>query len=410
MGEGSDRDAGGPPPAETVAVANDDELDPSSRARRRRGRIAVALLVLVGVVGAATALALTIPGGDGDGNGATKKPSLQSPAAMKVFAALGTTTAAGSFTATYELHSTFGSQQPDAPTCPPVERSTAPPRSADVSVGCIAISSPVASPVAITGVATINQDPYRMRSVSDVTGFGAITVHVDGTRLWETGGGNYGEGTSGASISGFANLVEGTLGPGPGALTMLTIASPNGYLNLSKEAVSGVSPAGTGTVDGVPVTYFDVDVKPAQLLDVPGLTGEQMKTIREALAVLDAAGYRGTTTKVGVGADGLIRETTSVATFADGSRQTSHTTFSEFGCAGIVELPGDPPSSAAPAPCPTPTTPTTPTTAAAAAPTTVVVPPPTVPPGPGTTVTSVPNTSSTTATSTTTTTGPGAGG
>ena len=92
-----------------------------------------------------------------------------------------------------------------------------------------------------------------MVATSQVTGFGSIVVHVDGTRLWEQGGGMYGyngfpDGASGDGnkISGFANLVSGTLGQGPGTLTMLTLANPNGYLNLQKAAVSGVTLRGPG--------------------------------------------------------------------------------------------------------------------------------------------------------------------
>ena len=62
---------------------------------------------------------------------------------------------------------------------------------------------------------------------------------------------------------------------------MITLASPNGYLHLEKAAVSGVTPDGTGTVDGAPVTYYEVDVDPAKLLDIPGLSGEQTKTIND---------------------------------------------------------------------------------------------------------------------------------
>jgi hypothetical protein len=406
MVEGRDRDFGRPQPAETVAAAPGDDVDPSPRRRGRRGPIAVALVALLAVVGVAGAIALTRP--DDDGHRAPNE-NLKTPAAQKVLAALGTTTAAGSFTATYEIHSTPATTPSTEQSCPPPPPAV-PAGSAGAARGCIVIVDGGGSPVTITGVATIDKDPYRMRSVSDVTGFGQIITRVDDTRLWETGGGNYGmsprgDDGPGAPISGFAGLVEGTLGRGPGALTMLTIASPNGYLNLSKEAVSGVSPAGTGTVDGVPVTYFDIDVRPQQLLDVPGLTGEQTKTIREALAVLEDVGYRETKTRVGIDAAGLIRETSSVATFADGSRQTSRTTFSEFGCAGIVELPGDPPSTEAAAPCAdaastdTSTTPA-PTVHVGASPTT------TVSPGPSTTTIPASG-SSTTASSTTTTTGPG---
>lgn len=392
-------------PAETVAVSELD--DPDRSPRGRRGRVVAGLVALLCVVGMAVAVAAT--GGDRGGDDRADDPIVKTPsppktpAALEVFAALGTTTASGSFNATYEFHSTPGSGSDDnAPSsCGDIRKHTAPDGSVSESQTCVAIGAYSSSPVTITGRSTINIDPYRMISVSDVTGFGEITVRVDGTRLWETGGGNYGmtgrpgADTAGAPISGFADLVAGTLGPGPGALTMLTIASPNGYLNLQKEAVSGVTPAGAGVVDGVPVTYFEVVIDPARLLTISGLTDEQVKTIREALAQLKAAGYRSTTTKVGIDAAGLIRETTSVADFEDGSRQTSHTVLSNFGCAGFVRLPGDPPSSAVAAPCAS-TTPTTPTTTVAPTSTT------TMPPSPDTS-TSVPQGSMSPSTSVSTT-------
>ena len=238
------------------------------------------------------------------------------------------------------------------------------------------------APVTITGRATINTDPYRMMAESQVTGFGAITVRVDGTRLWETGGGNYGlDGRGlgdGEPMSGFASLVSGTLGEGPGALTMLTLASPNGYLNLQKEAVAGVTAAGVGTVDGAPVTYYEVTIDPARLLEVPGLTGEQTKTINAGARPAGSdPGYETRTTKVGIDAAGLIRETTTVNTFSDGSSQTTRSTFSNFGCAGIVALPGDPEITTEPTPCAAtvPTAPIPTTTIPPSTDTTVTVPP-----------------------------------
>lgn len=371
MGEGRGiGDPGGSqPPVDLAAVSEIDQLDRSPR--RRRGRIAVALTASVCVVAVAVAVVAAQP--DGADRHRADRKVVKGPEAQAVFAALGETTASGSYDATYEFHTTPGAQPPLPPdACSGrVIESSGPDGSRQqsrVAVGSCAYAPTQA--IAIAGRATINTDPYRMISSSDVTGFGPITVRVDGTRLWETGGGNYGltgrggDKDQGAPISGFASLVMGTLGPGPGALTMLTIASPNGYLNLQKEAVSGVTAAGTGVVDGVPVTSYEVTIDPAKLLDVPGLRSEQSKTITEALAQLRGAGYRDTTTKVGIDAAGLIRETTSVAKFDDGTQMTSHTVLSNFGCAGIVHLPGDPPSTTAPAPCvpPPPTTTVAPST------------------------------------------------
>src|SRR5262245_43840693 len=121
MDDGRDNDSVRPQPAETVAVAHGDELDPAPRGRRRRrGLIAIALIAVVAIVGLAVAVALM--GSDEDSDPRVTSTDLDTPAAQRVLAALGTATAAGSFTATYEIHTEPSTQAPrrvDAPTCPP---------------------------------------------------------------------------------------------------------------------------------------------------------------------------------------------------------------------------------------------------------------------------------------------------
>ena len=70
------------------------------------------------------------------------------------------------------------------------------------AVGC-------ATAIAVHG--TVNLDPYAMVAISEVSGLGTITTYVNGTTVWELGGGDYGNAT-GSPLSGFASLVEGTLG------------------------------------------------------------------------------------------------------------------------------------------------------------------------------------------------------
>ena len=362
-GDGDPR--GSEPSVEIVSVSEIDEFGRSPR--RRLGRTGVAVAALVGVVAAAVAVVATSPGGS---DHTTSRRVVSSPAARALFAALGETTGAGSYDATYTFHATQGStsRAPAVP-CPVVSRSaqsstaTSSRDATSTTLGRCLMTLPNRD-VTITGHATINTDPYRMVATSEVSGLGAVTIRVDGSHLWETGGGYYGvepgrDAGPGSTLSGFAGLVGGTLGAGQGALTMITLASPNGYLNLEKQAVSGVTPAGGGTVDGASVLYYEVAIDVAKILDVPGLTGEQSKTVTEALAQLGRAGYRGTTVKVGVDEAGFIRETTSVAEFADGSRMTSHTVLSNFGCAGTVRLPGDPPTTTSPVSCVSPDTTTT---------------------------------------------------
>ena len=57
-------------------------------------------------------------------------------------------------------------------------------------------------------------------------------------------------------MSGYAGSVEGTVGQVAGALDMQGLASGTGYLDLEAQEIQGAQPAGTGSVDGVPVTIY----------------------------------------------------------------------------------------------------------------------------------------------------------
>ena len=87
-----------------------------------------------------------------------------------------------------------------------------------------------------TGYGCVETDGSRHRIVC----CGAITTRVDGTKVWETGGGNYGT-SAGAPLSGFAALVLGTLGPREGAVAMNSLASPTGYLDLAERAITAAA-------------------------------------------------------------------------------------------------------------------------------------------------------------------------
>ncbi len=345
-----ERERGGSAPPVDLATA----ADPAAIGRRRRRGLITAFTALLCIAALVAVAVVTTRTGEGREKQRVDRKIVRTPETQRVVAALGETVATGSYTASYELRSTPGAAGAE---------SCGDDLPEGMSVTCRASPAPA---VDITGVATINTDPYRMVASSQVTGFGTIVIHVDGTRLWEQGGGMYGytgpngDAGSGDSISGFAGLVSGTLGRGPGALAMLTLANPNGYLDLEQEAVSEVTPVGPGVVNGVPVTYYNVVIDNAKLLDMPGLTAEQSTAIGQALTQLRGAGLRDGTMKVGIDGAGFIRETSSVAVFADGTRQASRTVFSNFGCAGFVQLPGEPPPPP-PAPCAS-TAPTTSTT------------------------------------------------
>ena len=354
----------------------------AGRSIGRRRAAVVTGVVLLAVIGVIT-VALT--GGGPDGSGVRV---LSQKARRSVIGALGTTDAAGSYDVSFTLHATSGTAPSPCVAVPvtPGAPATAPgvPR-----VYC----SGTTSPVDVTGHGTFNANPDALLVVTTVSGLGPITLYVNGTSVWELGGGGYGSAPNasggagpGAPLSGFASLVEGTLGPGPGALSLISLANPNGYLNLDQQAIQSAAPAGIGSVDGTPVTDYDVTIDVAKLADAANLTDQQRLTIQDAFQVLQAQGYTGTKPTVGVDAAGFIRDITSTTRFADGSALTRDTRFSNFGCAASVSLPNQPVS-----------------------PTTTSVPcssPDTLPSSPTSTSTSAPSTTTTSTPSTTTTAPP----
>lgn len=338
-----------------------------------------------------------------------------------VLSALSATTNSGSFNVSYRF---------DPPTSPTVATTTTTSPASTCTTVSVGGSGPISDPlgtslapslpstatlcsnsvvvpnrpsVSVTGTGTVDTDPFAMLAVSDVSGLGQITIRDNGTKIWEYGGADYGlagassQTGTGASLSGFAGLVEGTLGPRQGALAMGGLASPTGYLNLDQSMISAADQTGTGTVDGVPVTIYEVSISPAQeatVANTPGISTEQAKAITDSVAVLKQQGYTGTTVQISIDASGFIRQTRSVAHFADGSKSASEATFSDFGCAGTVLMPGQSGPTAPPAGCVSPDTGIAPTTTTTS----------TVPPSSTTTSTSLaPPTTSTTGKSTTTT-------
>ena len=372
----------------------------------RRAGFVVALAVCLAAVAAPIALALSSSGpavvaARGHHHGA--HPQLaQGPAAHDVLSALSTTTDSGSFQFTYSLTST-----------PPTSVSSDDSETAVAGTGTIDTNPTAMAASAAVGSA----DPQAAGNGLDVG------VRVDGTDYWEVGYADNGltpaandANTSGSPLSSFAGLVEGTLGQRDGAVAMLGMASPTGYLDLTLPSISGATPDGTGTVDGVAVTNYDVTVDPGQLATSPGTTTEEATTIDDAVAVLDQQGYTGTTVVVGIDASGFIRQAVSTTRFSDGGTSVLTATFSDFGCAGTALMPGQTGSTGPAAGCVSPDTgaaATTTTTSSTTTTTTASVPGPdngavvTTPTttAPTSTTTTVPASTSTTLPPTTTTTG-----
>ena len=357
-----------------------------------------------------------------------------------VLSALSATTDSGSFNINYQFSGASSPTTLETTTTTQCVNEVEP-ASGEITTGpgdatqevCGAVESTNASGgEPITGQGTIDTNPYAMVATSQVPGLGTVTLRTDANDIWETGGADYGlspGSTSGpgSSLSGFASLVEGTLGQREGASAMLGLASPTGYLNLDQQEITGADFIGTGTVDGVAVDQYRVFIDPSEEADLPNLTTEQSTTISQALAVLAQNGYLGVSIVVSIDGSGYIRETASTAKYSDGSTSMGETTLSDFGCAGTVLMPGQQGSATPPAGCVSPDTgaplvATATTTSAPATSTTTssasTVPPPTTPttisngPDSTTSTTATPTTTSTTAstshrrTTTTTTTGP----
>jgi len=278
----------------------------------------------------------------------------------RVIAALDATIASGSFDMTFDQQPVTAPTTPNATTTLPCSSVPASSPSATQEPGWVCSYTDQQPGLAIAGQGTIDTDPFAMVATSAVPGLGTITARDNGTDVWELGGGNYGlspgshDSGPGALLSGFGNLVEGTLGPRQGALDMMGLASPTGYLELDQSSITSADQIGTGTVDGVPVTVYQVTLDIAQDASVPGTNAVQNTAIADAIGVLKAQGYTETTVQVSIDAGGYVRRTVSTAAFSDGATQTSETTFSDFGCAGTVLMPGQQGTTSPPAGCVSP--------------------------------------------------------
>lgn len=345
-------------PDDTVLVPLVDEVAP--RRRQVRARRVIGVAAAIALIAGAIALPFALRDRPHDTARRTdphrttlrldkngKGPLINRAALQAVASALNATTGAGSFHVEYTLTESPATV-PTTTTChtvegpalsylPQMQRPVTTPTATVCSGGQVHNDT-------TTGSATVNVNPFAMKAVSNVSNFGPVTVRVDDTNYWETPGSDSTTTPTGGGspISSFANLVEGTLGPREGAGAMMGLASPTGYLSITREAITGAKEIGAGTIDGKPVTNYRVVVDPALLAKVPGLSAEQTATITAALAVLQREGFTGNTTDVSVDANGLVVHTKSVNSFADGGSVVSDDMFSQFGCAGAVDIPGRP--------------------------------------------------------------------
>lgn len=341
---------------------------PQSR-RTRSARIAIGVtLGLIVVVAPLAFVAL-------DDGARSSDPRVKTGALAAVRAAIGQTAAATS----YEMDTETTTSQPARNLC-------------DTSRPTCVTSSPNTN--RFNSHSIVNREPYAMVSYTRWSSFGDVTLHVNSTRVWQSGGATvgYGAGKPGVSLPDYAQQVLGTLGPGPGALAMISIASRGGYLALEEQAVATARPAGTGTVDNVAVTYYDVTIDITKLADAPDLNDVQRSTIDDALPILKQSGYSGTAERIGIDDDGFVREITATTKFEDGATTERYSVLSNFGCAPAVTMPNEPPPSAAAQPC---VTGAPATTALATVPTTSASSSTTTSSAPTTTATTTPTTTST---------------
>ncbi|MGH9080800.1 MAG: hypothetical protein ACRDYE_12145, partial [Acidimicrobiales bacterium] len=236
--------------------------------------------------------------------------------------ALTASTSSGNFDVSY----TFGGQPAGQPSTITVTTSCSVTGSDSSPSPCV--TSGVSNDQPVTGTAIIDIQPFAMVATSLVSGLGTIVLRDNGTDVWEEGGGEYGlsPGSNtgpGSSLTGFASLVEGTLGSRQGALAMLGLASPTGYLNLAPSETSSANLVGTDTVAGVPVQVYQISQSPNQVTQVAGMTAEEQQAVTDAMQVLSGQGYTGSTVLVSVDGAGFIRRTQTTDNFADGTTMTS---------------------------------------------------------------------------------------
>jgi hypothetical protein len=408
----------------------DEEPSNERAPRRLRGRIAVAAAAVVCLAAVFVPVAVALSGSTSQmpahlakGRHGQGSPSVlgKGPAEHQVLSALSATTDSGSYDFDYGIHSTPATvPTPSTTTTTECRTVTLPSRAVPAAPSGVASngSGVVVTPAISGGTETICDGNGPAANFSTpVSGGGVIdvnpktmlvdffvgasssppfvlgsgsgssqssgssngggpngTLRVDTTALYEDLGTvettldppSSDASLSGQSISSFAGLTESTLGTREGALAMTSMASPNGYLDLYQQEITGADQTSTSSVDGAPVTVYKVGVDISKLLGLPGISTEEATTISNALGVLKTNGYTGTTVDVSVDTSGFIRETRSVAQFSDGGTVVSDVTFSNFGCAGTVLMPGQTGPNSPPAGCESPDTgvapPTTTTT------------------------------------------------
>ena len=357
---------------------------PSEEPPRRTSRAALVGALVVLVIVAAPLLYFALD--DGAQSRRSGGDVVDTDPVAAVRAAVGQTMASGS----YEMDTVSISTSAPRSMCLPTRIAPGSPPAPTAGVTCATFPG---TENRFETHSVVNFEPYAMRSQTQASSLGAITTHINSTHVWQQGGATvgYAPGNPGILITDYASQVLGTIGRGPGALAMLSLASRGGYLNLEEESVTVAQPAGTGTARDVPVTYYEVTIDVKKLAEAPNLSDVQRATIEAAIPMLEQAGYSGTNERIGIDERGYIREVEASTTFADGSSMVRHSFLSNFGCAPKVSMPNEPPAPPTTTPCDPPPVTTAPSTTTSApppttssTPTTAATPPGTTPPAPTT--------------------------
>ncbi|MCL4445728.1 MAG: hypothetical protein M1134_02465 [Actinobacteria bacterium] len=426
---------------EGLWLDDSEQSGPSGKADAGWHRTLVIAIAVIALALVAVPVGITLSSGNSNQAAQRRSSHLgNGPAEHQVLNALSATTDSGSFNMKYAFVSTpgkptttsttnpcygsngygttpgSGSLPPGVPVSSGSHRGPPYPEPHPTSPACnqyMANQAQRQRSVNVSGAGIIDTNPLAMVAsarVGNTSNYGGlqVTIRLNSNDVWELGGGYYGTSPNtlppgspsqptqttqpsqykggphvptvgGQPLPGFANLVESTIGPRAGAVAMMGMASPTGYLDLTQSEVTGAGETGTGTVDGVSVTNYKVSLNLQQLVHAPGTSPLENKAIIEALGVLHKNGYVGTTATLSIDGAGFIRKTVAVTTFSDGGTASLTATFWNFGCAGTVLMPGQQGSPAPPANCVSPDAHPT-----GVAPTTVPVPstvPSTVPSG-----------------------------
>lgn len=350
------------------------EVDEDRSSRSKVRQVAVVALVVACVIAVGVPLGLALAS-NANSNSLAGRRLGPGPSRHAVMSALSATTDSGSFDMVYELSYMAGQ---------PRSQVNATLHSGSVCQGGVngCPGPPPRNASDVYGKAIVDTAPYAMvvsasgNTISSVPG---AVVRVNSTSAWLELGGYYGlspypnqscsssypaaQGSctsatpstrrlpnvpinaipqpgAGSSLKGIMGEVEAALGQKMGPVAMIGLASPTGYLDLTQGEVTGATATGTGTVGGATVTNYKVSLNLSGLLSEPGITSEQDAAIQFSLMQLKDAGYAGTAVTISVDGAGFIRRSQSVTSFNDGSSVTLTGTFSNFGCAGTVIMPG----------------------------------------------------------------------